>query len=94
MKHIYWQAILCDVNGYNVEGECYVSVMSINKRLAHLHDFIVVPPDPSDSGSRAVLKGELERAREFAELSANGGSPGGPFDKIDNLMVGHVRLNG
>lgn len=60
---------------------------AINKQLAHLHDFIVVPPDPSDSVSRAILKGELERAREFSELSANGGSPGGPFDQIDKLMT-------
>ena len=58
-----------------------------NKQLAHLHDFIVVPPNPSDSGSRAILKGELERAREFSELSANGGSSGGPFDEIDKLMT-------
>ncbi len=60
---------------------------NINKQLAYLHDFIVAPPDPSDSGSRAILKGELERAREFAELSANGGSTGGPFDEIDKLMT-------
>ncbi len=60
---------------------------NINKRIAYLHDFIVVPPDPRDSGSRAILKGELERAREFAELSANGGSTGGPFDEIDKLMT-------
>ena len=60
---------------------------AINKQLAHLHDFIVVPPDPSDSGSRAILKGELERAREFAELSANGGSSGGPFDEISKIMT-------
>ena len=60
---------------------------SINKRLAYLHDFLVVPPNPSDRNSRAILKGELERAREFAELAANAGSRGGPFDKIDELMT-------
>ena len=59
---------------------------AINKELAHLHDFIVVPPDPRDKGSRAILKGELERAREFAELAANGGISGGPFDEIEKLM--------
>ena len=47
---------------------------AINKEIAHLHDFIVVPPDPRDSGSRTILKGELERAREFAELAANSGN--------------------
>ena len=59
---------------------------AINKEIAHLHDFIVVPPDPRDSGSRTILKGELERAREFAELAANGGTPGGPFDEIEKLI--------
>lgn len=59
---------------------------AIHKQLAHLHDFIVVPPDPGDPGSRAILRGELERAREFAELAANGGTSGGPFDTIETLM--------
>jgi superfamily II DNA or RNA helicase len=58
----------------------------INKQLAHLHDFIVVPPDTSDKAARSILKGELERTREFAELSANGGSTGGPFDEIEKIM--------
>ena len=60
---------------------------AMNKQIAHLHDFIVVPPNPSEGSSRAILKAELERAREFAELSANGGSLGGPFDEIDKLMA-------
>ena len=59
---------------------------AINKELAHLHDFIVVPPDPRDKGSRAILKGELDRAQEFAELAANCGISGGPFDEIEKLM--------
>ncbi|QDV48459.1 DEAD/DEAH box helicase family protein [Gimesia fumaroli] len=60
---------------------------AINKQLAHLHDFIVVPPDLRNKGSRTILKGELERAREFAELSSNGGRPDGPFDEIEKLMT-------
>ena len=60
---------------------------AINKEIAHLHDFVVIPPDPRDTGSRAILKGELERAREFAELAANGGTLGGPFDEIEKLMT-------
>ena len=32
---------------------------AINKTLAHLHDFIVAPPDPRGTGSRAILKGDL-----------------------------------
>ena len=60
---------------------------AIDKHIAHLHDFIVVPPDARESGARTILKSELDRAREFAELAANGGTPGGPFDEIEKLMT-------
>ena len=59
---------------------------AIGKEVAHLHDFIVVPPNARDTSARSILKGELDRAREFAELAANGGTPGGPFDEIEKLM--------
>ena len=59
---------------------------TIGKKLAHLHDFIVIPPDPGDSGGRAILKSELDRAQEFAELAENAGSKGGPFDQIEIIM--------
>ena len=59
---------------------------AIDKKLAHLHDFVVIPPDPSDSGGRAILKSELERAQEFAELAENAGSKGGPFDRIERII--------
>jgi superfamily II DNA or RNA helicase len=51
----------------------------IGKTLAHLHDFIVVPPDPESASGRAILRQEFERGRAFAELAANSGSPDGPF---------------
>ena len=59
---------------------------AIGKKLAHLHDFAVIPPNPGDSGGRAILKSELARAREFAELAENAGSKGGPFDQIEKIM--------
>ena len=59
----------------------------INKKLAHLHDFIVVPPFLSDSGGKSILNSELTRAQEFAELSKNAGSRGGPFDQIEKLKL-------
>ena len=58
----------------------------INKKLAHLHDFVVIPPDSTDSGGRSILRSELDRAREFAELANNSGVKGGPFDAIEKLM--------
>lgn len=56
----------------------------INKTLAHLHDYIVVPP-VIDAASRTVLKGELRRAHEFARLAENAGDANGPFAVIDSL---------
>ena len=61
---------------------------AIGKKIAHLHDFVVIPPDPGGSGGRAILKSELDRAQEFAELSENAGAIGGPFDQIEQIMKG------
>ena len=51
---------------------------AIGKTIADLHDFLVVPDDPGSPGVRAILRQELDRARAFAELAANSGSPGRP----------------
>ena len=59
---------------------------ALEKKIAHLHDFIVIPPEPDDSGGRAILRSEIERAQEFAELAENAGSSGGPFDRIEEIM--------
>ena len=59
---------------------------AIGKKLAHLHDFVVIPPNPGDSGGRKILKSELDRAQEFAELAENAGSRDGPFDQIGKIM--------
>ena len=59
---------------------------AIQKRLAHLHDFVVVPSDLREPEAKAILAGELERAREFATLANNVGAPGGPDDTIETLM--------
>jgi len=58
----------------------------VNKKLAHLHDFVVIPPDPRDRGGRTILNSELDRVREFAELAMNAGSTGGPFDQMEQIM--------
>lgn len=52
---------------------------AIGKKLAHLHDFLVVPTDPSSATGRAILRQELDRGRAFAELAANAGDREGPF---------------
>ena len=59
---------------------------AIDKRLAHLHDFVVIPPDPAAAEGRAILRSELARAQEFAGLAANAGADDGPFAKIEGLL--------
>ncbi len=48
------------------------------KEIATLHDFLVVPPDVASSSGRAVLRGELARAEEFASLAENEWDNNGP----------------
>lgn len=55
------------------------------KTIAKLHDFIVVPPDAEPSARRSILKGELRRAEEFADLAENGWDAGGPWSVIEQL---------
>lgn len=59
---------------------------AIDKKLAHLHDFLVVPSDPTSPSGRAILRQELDRARAFAELSANAGDRGGAFATMEQLV--------
>ena len=58
----------------------------IEKKLAQLHDYLVVPPI-IDKASRSILKGELRRAHEFARLADNAGDANGPFAVIDTLSA-------
>jgi superfamily II DNA or RNA helicase len=59
---------------------------AIGKKIAHLHDFIVIPPNPGDSAARSLLNSEIQRANEFAELAENGAEPGGSFEQLNELM--------
>jgi superfamily II DNA or RNA helicase len=59
---------------------------AIGKTLAHLHDFLVVPPDPRSASGRAILRQERERGRAFAELAANSGSRDGPFAVMADVV--------
>lgn len=52
--------------------------VSPGKGVATLHDFLVVPPDPDSKHGRAVLRGELIRAEEFASLAVNEWDDDGP----------------
>ena len=55
------------------------------KTFAHLHDFIVVPPDFNSPAARSLLKSELRRASAFADLAENEFDPDGPNSVIREL---------
>ena len=55
------------------------------KSVAHLHDFIVVPPSLDSPSARSLLHSELRRASAFADLAENEYDPGGPNNVIQQL---------
>ena len=61
---------------------------SPNKRAAHLHDFIVIPPHLDSPAAKSLLRSELRRASAFADLADNEHDPGGPSSLIQELERG------
>ena len=66
---------------------------SIGKTHAVIHDFVVLPPGTSsstiqsvDADERRIVRSELERVWEFAHLSRNGPSTGGPYEAVRHLQ--------
>ena len=57
----------------------------IGKTHSEVHDFVVVPPY-SDDDARALIRSELDRVKEFANLARNAGKPDGPLPSIDRLV--------
>ena len=62
----------------------------IGKVYSEIHDFVALPPSDGvhDGDVRAIYRGELERASEFAGLARNAGSSGGPLNVLSELMRG------
>ena len=56
-----------------------------NKNVAHLHDFLVMPPDIDTSIGQSLLKSELRRAAEFASIAENEFDSDGPNEVIRDL---------
>ena len=65
-----------------------------NKKLAYIHDFLVLPPkniDPDLFGEDVlkILKAELERVTEFAKISNNAAAPDGALVTIRPVIEHH-----
>jgi hypothetical protein len=63
----------------------------INKQIAYIHDFLVIPPQNMDlalfgNDVLKILKTELERVSEFAKLSRNAAAPDGALLSIRPII--------
>ena len=63
----------------------------INKQIAYIHDFLVIPPQNMDltlfgNDVIKILKAELERVSEFAKLSRNAAAPDGALLSIRPII--------
>ena len=58
------------------------------KTHSEIHDFIALPPDQNniDGEARTLIRSELSRVREFANLARNAGRANGPLNLIDDLV--------
>lgn len=61
----------------------------IGKTHSEIHDFVVLPPRRTalDVDTEPLVRGELERIKEFARLAQNAGRRDGPLRAIDQLMA-------
>ena len=70
-------------------GRLLRTCSAIGKTHSIIHDFLALPPDIDgdlDADARALVKGELKRAQEFAGLAKNAGRTEGPLGVIDRLV--------
>ena len=70
-------------------GRLLRTCSTVGKTHSIIHDFLALPPDIEggyDADARALIKGELKRAQEFARLAKNAGRKDGPLSVIDSLV--------
>jgi len=59
------------------------------KNAADLHDFVVIPPDPTSEDGRRLLRSELRRVEQFGRIALNEYDPGGPVETIRCVESGN-----
>lgn len=62
------------------------------KKLAHIHDFVVIPPssEPADADAKKIVVSEFERVKFFSELSLNCHEQGGG-DAVMEMLIEKVK---
>nr|WP_223205350.1 DEAD/DEAH box helicase [Gordonia jinghuaiqii] len=65
---------------------------TVDKPYADVHDFVVLPPANAvrDADARGLVKKELERCDEFAQLAMNRDRPGGPAEIVQEMETEYV----
>ncbi|MFQ5750602.1 MAG: DEAD/DEAH box helicase family protein [bacterium] len=61
---------------------------SIEKKVAYIHDFLVLPPETdlrTDRDAKNLIKSELRRILEFAKLAKNAASTKGPLGVVQPI---------
>lgn len=70
-------------------GRLLRTCSAIGKTHSVIHDLLALPPameEGLDPEARALVRGELRRAQEFARLARNAGRPEGPLAMIDKMV--------
>lgn len=70
-------------------GRLLRTCSAIGKTYSIIHDLLALPPgmeEGLDPEARALVRGELRRAQEFARLARNAGRPDGPLAMIDKMV--------
>lgn len=59
------------------------------KEYSTIHDFLALPPvldNTMDDDARGLIRGELDRAQEFASLARNAGMPDGALPVVHSIL--------
>ena len=70
-------------------GRLLRTCSAIGKTHSVIHDLLALPPNMEeglDPDARALVRSELRRAQEFAQLATNAGRPDGPLATIDRMI--------
>lgn len=70
-------------------GRLLRTCSAIGKIHSVIHDLLALPPNMEeglDDDARALVRSELRRAKEFAQLSRNAGRPDGPLAMINRMV--------
>ncbi|MHA1630445.1 MAG: helicase, partial [Candidatus Heimdallarchaeota archaeon] len=70
-------------------GRLLRTCKEIGKTHSVIHDFVALPPMKEqglDPDAKNLVKSELTRVMEFAQLARNAGRPDGPLKILDGLV--------